>query len=307
MHYLKNEVLKILFVINPKSGAHQKIKVFDIIENHARLFKYEMIYYLMKDANHDKEILNLIQLHQPKIVTAIGGDGTVNLIANLIKKKEISLLIIPYGSANGMAKELGIPTDIIDCLNLINIGKIVAIDLIEINHKICVHLADIGFNAKIIRRFESDKNRGFLIYVKYFFLEIFMIKRKEFLIYYEHKIKKVSAIALTFANASKYGLGAIINPDGKLNDGWFEICIVKPFPSWGIFKIAYQMFKGTLKTSTYFEVVKCTHALVSSKRKNMLQIDGEIMGYVKNIELNCSNKALNVIIPSSLHQPTIID
>lgn len=307
MDELKNDVVKILFVVNPKSGVHQKLKVFEIIENHAHQFDYEMIYYQMIDDNHEIEISKLIQLQQPKIVAAIGGDGTINLVANIIKQKNISLLIIPFGSANGMAKELGIPNQIKDCLNLIHKGKTVAIDLIEINQEICVHLADIGFNAKIVHRFQSDKKRGFLIYVKHFFLEIFMIKRKKFVIYYEHKIKKVSAIALTFANASKYGLGAVINPDGKLNDGWFEICIVKPFPRWQVFKIAYQMFRGTLKASTYFEVVKCTQATVFCKRKNLLQIDGEIKGFVKTIKLTCLQKALNVIIPSDLHHPTIID
>ena len=299
--------LRILFIINPKSGHHQKLNINDIITNHAEKFGYELSAYLMLDEHHPTEINKLIQLHQPKIIVAIGGDGTINLVADIIKGKEIALLIVPFGSANGMAKELNISENLEDCLNLIFEGKTVTIDLLKVNDDICVHLTDIGFNAKIVYRFQMDKNRGFIIYAKHFFLQLFTIKRRKFLIHYENQIKKVTAIALTFANANKYGIGAVINPDGKLNDGWFEICIIKPFPRWKIFSIAYQMFKGTLKASSYYEVIKCQKAMVFCNKESLLQIDGEISGRIKTIKLTCLPKALKVIIPANLHHPSIVD
>lgn len=102
---------------------------------------------------------------------------------------------------------------------------------------------------------------------------------------------------MTFANASKYGTGAVINPEGKLDDGKFELVIVKPFPRIKLLSIAWKMFTRRLHTSDYVEIISCTKALVISNKKTTLQIDGEIIGKVKEIRLESLPKSLWVMIP----------
>jgi diacylglycerol kinase (ATP) len=299
--------LKVLFVINQKAGQQSNHKIHEIIIKHAKKYDYEVNFYEMGTNHHAAEIHKSIDLFKPDIVGAVGGDGTVNLVSTIIQKTNISLLIIPYGSANGMAKELQIPENLPACLDLIIRGKTVEIDLLKVNNEISIHLADVGLNASIVKRFQLDKKRGLLTYGKHLFAEIFIIKRKRFTVFYDDQTKKVNAVSLTFANATMYGTGAVINPDGKLNDGMFEICIVKPFPKYLVFNIAYQMFRNKLKTSKYFEVIKCTTAKVICKRKTLLQVDGEVLGKVKEIELTCLTKVLKVIISADLNHPTIVN
>lgn len=297
---------KVLFVINHKAGKKGNINLIRIISDHAQKSSYDFEIHLMED-NPLIGIEQSIKKYQPDIVAALGGDGTVSLIANLIQSSPVSLLIVPFGSANGMAKELQIPDNINDCLDLIIKGKEVKIDLLKVNECICIHLSDVGLNARIVKRFQMDKKRGLLTYGKHLFFEAFVLKRKQFHIYYNDKIKKVKAVSLTFANATKYGTGAVINPDGILNDGYFEICIVKPFPKYHIFTIAYQMFRGTLKYSNYFEVLRCTEAYVKCSKKTLLQVDGEVLNRVNEIKLICIPKALSVLILKNLSHPTLIN
>jgi diacylglycerol kinase family enzyme len=272
---------KVLFVINQKAGLQTKVNIKKLISSAAEKSHFQFFIYKMNFNNAFAEIKNEIQTHQPDIVAAVGGDGTVNLIAKIIQKTDISLLIIPIGSANGMAKELQIPDQIKDCLALINYGKEVQIDLLKVNDEISIHLADVGINARIVKRFQLDSKRGLLTYAKHLFFEVFVLKRNNFSILIDEKKRRVKAVSLTFANATKYGTGAIINPDGKLNDGLFEICIVKPFPKYELVKITFQMFRRTLKYSNFFEVIQCKEAKVKSQRTNLLQIDGEVIGEVK--------------------------
>ncbi len=299
--------IKVLFVINFKAGHSPKTNFHKIISNHSLKFGYKAIFYKMDSDNHKAFLNDIIITQKPNIVAAVGGDGTINLVSSIIQKKEISLLIIPFGSANGMAKELQIPEQLESCLNLIIENETVKIDLLKVNNEISIHLADVGLNARIVKRFQLDKKRGLLTYGKHLFYEIFLIRSRNFLIHYDKKVKRISAISLTFANANKYGTGAVINPDGLLNDGLFEICIIKPFPKWEIFAIAYQMFRNTLKTSKYFEVITCKEARVTSKRRTLLQVDGELMGKVNLINLVCLPKVLRVLVPKGLRHPTIID
>ena len=304
---MDSDKIKVLFVVNKKAGHSPKPMLYQMISSHSEKFNYQSEYYEMNSNDHKISLNNIINQYQPNIVAAVGGDGTVNLVSSVIYQKDISLLIIPIGSANGMAKELQIPDQLESCLDLIIKGNTVEVDLLKVNDEISMHLADVGLNARIVKRFQLDTKRGLLTYGKHLFYEIFLIRKKRFIIYYDKKVKKVSAISLTFANANKYGSGAVINPDGLLNDGLFEICIVKPFPKWKVFTIAFQMFRNTLKTSKYFEIIQCQNATVTCKRKTLLQVDGEIIGKVNMIKLTCLPKVLKVIIPAGLRHPTIID
>ena len=299
---------RVLFVINHKAGKNKNLELEIVIKKHAINFKYEIEFYMLCDNEHAiTGIKNATEKFKPTIITAVGGDGTVNLVSGIIYNQNIALLIVPYGSANGMAKELQIPEELASCLDLIPKGKIVEIDLLKINNELSIHLADVGLNARIVKRFELDSQRGLLIYAKHLFYELFLLRRKRFIINYDDKIKKVNAVSITFATATKYGTGAVINPDGKLNDGLFEICIVKPFPKFELFKITYQMFRNKLKTSNYFEVIQCDKAIITCRRATLLQVDGEIIGKVKQINLEILPRVLKVLISKELSHPTLVN
>lgn len=300
------EKQKVLFVINKKSGSRADTLITQTIQKHAESnnYSYEIV---VCRKNFEEEIRKAVSDFSPHIVCAVGGDGTVNLIASIIQSTEISLLIIPSGSANGMAKELQIPATLPACLDLIKHGKIQKIDLLKVNDKISVHLADVGLNARIVKRFELDPNRGLFTYGKHLFYEMFLLKRYRFKIKYDGKTLNVKAVSLTFANATKYGTSAVINPDGILNDGYFEICIVKPFPKYHIINIAYQMFRNTIKYSEFFQVLKCKKAEVTCTKRTLLQNDGELMTKVSSVYLETLPQALQVIIDPNLSHPTIIN
>ncbi len=288
--------LKILFVINPKSGhgGEKKFENFISERSESVVFDYQSILMTGDDSQH---ISDTIIEYKPDLVAAAGGDGTINLMAGLLADTGIPLAIIPLGSANGMAKELHIPNKIESALDILITGKAQAIDLIKINEKVCIHLADVGLNARVVKRFESDVKRGIMTYAKYLFREMFLLKKYTFNIFYEGKTIRRKGVSMTFANASRYGTGAVINPKGILDDGKFELVIIKPFPRIELLSITWKMFMNKLHTSDYVEIISCEKARVQSSRKTTLQVDGEVLGKVKEIVIECMHKALLVIVP----------
>nr|WP_294893909.1 diacylglycerol kinase family protein [uncultured Pedobacter sp.] len=297
---------KVLFVINKKSGNKGNLLDEETIKKHALKNNYSFKLFFC-NKNIEAEIKTAITDFSPSIVCAVGGDGTVNLVASIIQSTNISLLIVPFGSANGMAKELQIPSTLPACLDLIIKGKTQKIDLLKVNDKISVHLADVGINARIVKRFELDAKRGLFTYAKHLFYEMFLLKRNRFKIKYDNNFVALKAVSLTFANATKYGTSAVINPDGILNDGYFEICIVKPFPKYHVISIAYQMFRNTIKYSEFFQVLRCKTAEITCTKKILLQNDGELMDKISKVNLEILPNSLQVIINSDLVHPTIIN
>lgn len=291
-----NTPQRVLFVINHKSGAGNDSSLKSMIAAAARNADFTYQLYSM-GGNDEEKILAEIQAFKPDTVAAAGGDGTIKMMAGLLAGKDIPLVMIPYGSANGMAKELGLNTIDI-ALSAISSGTVKAIDLIKINGDICIHLSDVGLNARIVKRFEEDPRRGISTYAKHLFGEMFQLKRYRFQISYDGKSLKKKGVSITFANATKYGTGAVINPAGKLDDGKFELVIVKSFPRYELLSIAWKMFRGTLHTSDYVEIVSCKKAKVHSSRKTTLQIDGEVIGKVKEIECEIMPGVMKVVVPA---------
>nr|WP_255537096.1 hypothetical protein [Pedobacter sp. SYSU D00873] len=159
-------------------------------------------------------------------------------------------------------------------------------------------MADVGLNARVVKRFENDSRRGIMTYARHLFNEIFLIKKYRFYISLDDEkdiIRK--AVSVTFANASKYGTGAVINPLGKVDDGQFELVIIKPFPRIKLLSIAWKMFSGKLNTSEYAEVLTCKKAKIRTAKRTTLQIDGEVIGKLKDFDIEIQPNALPVIVP----------
>lgn len=289
---------KILVVINHKSGSGNDVSLKGLIAAQAKNEDFDYRIYSMS-GNDEEKILAEIKSYEPTLVAAAGGDGTVKMMAGILAGTDIPLAIIPYGSANGMAKELGI-NNIDTSLDMLSSGKDKTIDLIDINGHICIHLSDIGLNARIVKRFEEDPRRGISTYARHLFGEMFLLKKYRFNISYDAKSMILKGVSITFANASKYGTGAVINPAGLLDDGKFELVIVKPFPRIKLLSIAWKMFLGSLDTSDYVEIVSCKTAKILTSKKTTLQIDGEVIGKVKEINLKILPGALRVLIPAEI-------
>jgi diacylglycerol kinase (ATP) len=290
--------MKVLFVINPHSGRKEQDDLENLIKEEVKKLQLDHQIYHMGSGDQEKKIRKEIASFNPEVVACAGGDGTVSLMAKILAETEITLLIIPNGSANGMAKELGIGNRIDFAIGLLGEGIRRKIDLLIINGHTCIHLSDVGLNARIVKRFEQDASRGISTYAKHLMSEVFLIKQYRFFITYDNKEIKRKAVSLTFANASKYGTGAVINPAGKLDDGDFEIVIVKPFPRIKLLSIAWKMFRGTLQTSEYVEVIRCRKATIISSKKTTLQVDGEVIGKVNEINISLLPKAISVLVPS---------
>ena len=181
------------------------------------------------------------------------------------------------------------------------------VDALLLNDKhLCLHLSDIGLNDKVVKRFEEEKIRGKFGYIRQFIREIIHTVPKKFKFDLQGNTFKRRAHMVVIANATKYGTGAVMNPVGKIDDGKFEICIVKPFPKYAVFSIAYHMFRGSIKTSPYVKIISCKSITIYNPQKEVLQVDGEVIGYPKKVDVKIKKHAFHLITPKSSEKNTIL-
>ena len=292
-------MLKVLFVINPRAGNREGGRLEFLISEESRNQGFEYLIYRLQSGSEENNIKKEIDEYEPDMVAVAGGDGSVNLLSKILCDTPLPLLIIPLGSANGMAKELGLGGRADNALSLITKGIRKKIDLLKINGNLCIHLGDVGLNASVVRRFENDPRRGLWTYARHLFKELFLINDYKFNIQIDSEQIRRRAVSLTLANASKYGTGAIINPLGQLDDGKFEVVIIKPFPKVHLLSITWKMFTGRLQTSEFVEVFSCKKAIIHTQKRTTLQVDGEVIGKTKEITAEVLHQAITLIVPSS--------
>jgi diacylglycerol kinase (ATP) len=286
--------LKLLFIINPISGGKSKTDYHQNIQQYFQQLPHTIHTFDLTGNNDAEAIKQQINKIKPDRIVAVGGDGTVTLVAKQIMETDLPMGIIPAGSANGMAKELAISTNVTDALDVIVNGTIKCCDVIEINNQICLHLADIGLNAQLIKYFDEGNIRGMLGYARLVLKVLWRKQNMQVVIESKDKEIKRDAFMIVLANASKYGTGAVINPHGDLYDGLFEVVIIK--------RLAFfQILKTFLRPKSFnpkkIELFHATAVTIETRKKVHFQIDGEYVGKVKKITAKVLPARLNLVLP----------
>lgn len=289
-----------LFVLNPISGDVEKDDLESDIRTTCEEHGIGCDFYTTSGENDEVRIKELMAQQQYDAVYAIGGDGTVSIVASLLIGTSIPLGIIPLGSGNGLAKDLNIPQDTEEALQLIHEHAVRSIDTLTVNGHPSIHLSDLGFNALVVKRFCEGDTRGPGAYAWIAMQEYLSYEPKQYRIETDTENFEGPAFMVTIANANAFGSNATINPNGILNDGRFEICLIEPFPKAAALGILYQLYTDSIDTSVYTRKITCTRATIHNLENEVIHIDGEPIPIADVVNVKILPKSLKVILPKAL-------
>lgn len=292
--------MKYLFVVNPVAGGKDKAPFLSMLENKSREsgFSYEI--FETRGRAEDKALLRRkMSTCKPDRVAAVGGDGTVQLVGEVLTGSDIALGIIPFGSANGLATELKIPRDKGKSLALfLHAEHTLELDMIKINEQYCCfHFADIGMNADLIKDFESDRERGIFTYAKYFLKRLEQRQLQQFDIRLDGRNMTYTGYMLALANARRLGTGVVLNRCGTIADGLFEIVIIQEVRLGDLLKAGWSVLDPEVE---YGEAIACLsghRAVIRLSAPCHLQVDGELVGKVDEVRARIVPEAVRIVIP----------
>jgi diacylglycerol kinase (ATP) len=287
---------KLLFVINPVSGGNKKTSWETGIREYFANGPYHIKIINLNGKNDGSLIRENLASFKPDKIIAVGGDGTIKVVAEQLIDTHIPLGILPAGSANGLANELLIPATVSEALDVVTGGMIKKTDLIRINEKeICIHLSDMGLNAHVIKYYTMNKRRGKWGYAKAIARVLWQrqLIKTEMVINGE-KITR-AAFMIILANARSYGIGALINPNGDLGDGKFEVVIVKELSVWELLKmlVTHKPFDPRK-----IEVLQAEQISISIRHRAYFQVDGEYRGKVTAVKARILPGAISLLLPA---------
>lgn len=285
---------KIHFIINPISGGLSKTHIPDLIFKilDKNQFDIQIFYTQGQESNHH---LAAASAMEADIVIAVGGDGTINNVAQYLVNTNKIFGVIPMGSGNGLARELAIPTNPEKALQLINQQKIKVIDTCKANNQFFINIAGVGFDAHIADLFSKAKSRGFKTYTKITLKEFANYKNKNYTLHYNDQQTNLKAFMVCICNGTQFGNNAYAAPKAIYNDGLFDVVIFNSFKIWQVPLIAYKLFKGDVSDLPFVQTFKTNQISITRSIKEVANIDGEAMLLEKDIHFKIFKQSLKVL------------
>ena len=264
-----------LLVINPKSrnGHSQELtEATDLLRNSG----IEVEVCVTESPSH---MASCIENYREKkgVVIVAGGDGTISSALDSIYKSEQTLAILPMGTADDLARSLGISHDVVAAAQAIVNDKRERINLAKVNNSYFVNVAHVGLGVEVTRELTSEMKKYFGVFAYLGAFTSVMKRNKSFKVQIEADGWKesVRAIHLAVGNGRYYGGGNVVDDDSTLLDGQLNLFCLKPIRWWRLLLLGVNFRNGNLEKAERVVCKKARKISIKTSRAKHIQADGE--------------------------------
>ena len=240
------------------------------------------------------------------LVVAWGGDGTINGAGSALAGTAVPLGIVPGGSGNGLARDLGLPRDPARALAVAAAGHERVIDAGELDGSLFFNIAGIGVDAEIAARIaEPGARRGLTGYVFASVQELLRYEPQVYAIRLADEGADTAlapreatferrALLVALANSRQYGNGAKIAPHARLDDGAIDLVVVDARSMWNLVSRLPAFFLGKLEDGPDLLMRRASALTISARRPIRFHVDGEPRTGSETVTLRVHPGALRV-------------
>ncbi|GLU45167.1 diacylglycerol kinase family protein [Allomuricauda sp. NBRC 101325] len=291
------------FIVNPIAGKgtqrlqQEYLEQFFIKSYHQLTVKYT-------EYRAHATTLTMESLAQgADIIVACGGDGTINEVASCLLGTAVPLGIIPIGSGNGLASNLNIPKNLRQALALLRSPEIIAIDTGTVHDRFFFSNTGIGFDASVIKNYESSDRRTLIGYLKACLTSFRELKQpKETFVHLEDRTFKTYPFMVFVSNTNVMGYRMSLTPKASLQDGLLDVLVIAGINRFKMLLLGVLLLLNRphwLKEAQHFQTTSLKLVREGSA-SHEVQIDGEFHTLeVPDIAIGLGQHALRVIVPQN--------
>jgi diacylglycerol kinase (ATP) len=233
--------------------------------------------FVTERGGHARELATAVVDRGTPLVVAWGGDGTVNEVASALAFRAATMAVIPSGSGNGLARELGVPLEPAGAFATVVDGHARVIDCGELDGRLFFNVAGLGLDARVAHEFAAHGlvRRGFRRYLEVALRELFTYAPDDHTINADGRIIRSRAMIVALANARQYGNGALIAPHARVDDGKLDVVVIDHRPVWQTLAHVPKLFNGRIDTISGVVTATAATVEVTSTRQAIYHVDGE--------------------------------
>ncbi len=232
---------------------------------------------LTQRRGHARDLAGEAAARGASAIIAWGGDGTVNEVASALAFGAVPLGIVPAGSGNGLARELGISSRPDRALAAALSSRPRAIDVGEVDNRLFVNVAGFGIEAYVASLFNASANRrrGFAGYAGITARALVTYVPVRYRIAVGEEVVDVRAVLVTLANSAQYGNGVRIAPGAQLDDGLLNLVVVQERSRLGTVLNLPRLFTGTVAGMSGCRMLPVREMTIEAEKPMIYHVDGE--------------------------------
>ena len=286
---------KIVVILNPSARGQKSKSLWEKV----RALSKNSFVHVTTEPGEARDFARQSARKGCDIVVAAGGDGTVNEVVNGIAGSGVALGLLPIGTMNVFAAELGLPTNNLrKCWETIEAGHTRMVDLPMANRHAFVQLAGVGFDAQIVQETNPGfrKQFGPLSYVVAA-TQIASRNAPTLVVEWGGRQKRGSFVLI--GNGRYYGGPFVIFKDAKIDDGKLDVLIFKNLGYLDIMRYLSGIVFGTHAEMHDVEYFQTRRVVVRSEAGVPVEVDGDVICQVP-VAFHMSRNKLKVIAPREI-------
>lgn len=295
-----------LVVINPISGVRAcpgGVGEVSLAERQLRQAGYDARVIVTTAPGHATEAARDAVAGGVDLVVAWGGDGTMNEVARVLAFGPVALALVPAGSGNGLARDLGVPFDPAAALDMAGAGQRRRIDAGEMNGQLFFNVAGVGLDARIATAFAESRGRrrGLMRYAQVGMKELWRYRAQGYDVQWDDSHASGPMLFIALANSRQYGSHGCIAPSARVDDGRFDIVVVDDQPLWRVLTRVPSFFAGSLEPGRGVHMSTFVQARIETSGRLEVHLDGEPARLSGSLTIRVHPRALTIVAPPLIH------
>jgi YegS/Rv2252/BmrU family lipid kinase len=289
--------LKTQVIVNPESNRgrtrHRWKEIKEAIRSQIREFRYEFTEKPLQAIEISRDAVK----SGHELIIGVGGDGTMNEIANgFFEDRKIinpasTLGIVPSGTGCDLTKSLKIPPKLKDALQVITEAPSATMDVGQVtfrghggeeNERFFLNVADFGVGGEVVKRVNQRRlERKASSYVRCLVSAMVHYKSRKIAIRVDgHELPEGEYLIGAIANGQIFGKGMKVAPQARLDDGLFDLVLVKGMKFFEFCRHGWRVFLGTHLSHPKISLIRgrTIEALGLEAGDVLLELDGEQLG-----------------------------
>lgn len=294
-------------VLNPVAGmvvpnrTHKRIVTW--CEQNG--WTYEV--YQTKENDDLAHVVKKALAHGCQAVVAAGGDGTISGVASGVMGGSVPMLILPLGTGNLLAGDLGVPFDISRALSLLETGgRTLMLDAVQVGQHICVLNAGLGFTSALIKNTERQAKRkyGFLAYIVGGVRALLGVQPHNFRLVVDNKRLRINASEIHIACGGLFGIQVSLEDVRVLpDDGRVDIFVIKARTLSDFLEVLYYILRGKPRRARKMVYMQAAEMIeIDCEQKLPFQGDGEVLCETP-VKLRVLPNAIPTLVPEKQEEP----
>ena len=238
-----------------------------------------------------------------RLVVAGGGDGTVSAVASALVDSDATLGVLPLGTLNHFAKDLGIPLDVPGAVRVLAEGHARAVDVGEVNGRVFINNSSLGLYPSLVSQREKGQAQGRHKWVA-FALALVRVwrayRRVRVIVHTEHGIRMIRT-PFVFVGNNEYQLeGVRIGARARVDAGRLHVSMAPGLTRGQLLAVLGRALVGRLSAVDHLDTLLTDEVTIAAWRRHLpVALDGEVTLVRTPLRYRTRPGALRVCLPAN--------